>query len=101
MQVKNWQIIEEGADGLTLENRVDLRIGRIRALAKCEATSDTRTEVRINDVFAELFWKRIPIGGKRDDTGYVEWMYVDERIRIQTGSKGSLFVHIRESEPEL
>jgi hypothetical protein len=96
-QVRSWQIIEATDSGATLENRVDLGLGKVRAIADCKATSDERTEVRISNVFAEGLWQKLPIGGQRDDVGHVDWLYVDERIRITRGSRGSLCVHIREA----
>lgn len=96
MQVKNWQIIQDEGDRVTLENRVDLGVTRIRAMADCTAASDTRTNVDITNVFAQTLGQRIPLGIKSDDGGFVDWAYVDDRIRISCGSKGSLFVHERE-----
>ena len=95
-QVKNWQIITDEGDRVVLENRVDLGIAKIRAMATCTTASDTRTNVDITNVFAQTFGQQIPLGVKTDDGGYVDWEYVDERIRISYGSKGSLFVHERE-----
>ena len=95
-QVRNWQIIETGSPEASLENRIDLGLTTVRALASCAPISDVRTEVRIARVFTEVGGREVPIGGKRDDVGFVEWLYVDDRIRVTLGSKGSLFVHVRE-----
>jgi hypothetical protein len=34
-------------------------------------------------------------------TGYVDWLYLDEGLRITRGSKGSLFVHVKDNEAKL
>lgn len=34
----------------------------------------------------------LPVKG----TGYVEWLYLSDAVRVTRGSKGSLFVHTRE-----
>ncbi len=41
----------------------------------------------------------VPVGGS-GNPGYVDWLYLDEDIRITRGSKGSLFIHRREPERE-
>ena len=40
---------------------------------------------------------RIPLPfGNNATPGYVEWLYLDEDLRITRGSKGSYFIHTRE-----
>jgi hypothetical protein len=34
-------------------------------------------------------------------TGYVDWLYLDEGLRVTRGSKGSLFVHAKDNEAKL
>lgn len=34
-------------------------------------------------------------------TGYVDWLYLDEGLRITRGSKGSLFVHVKDDQAKL
>lgn len=49
---------------------------------------------------------RIPVpAGRRDKAeggapipGYIDWLYLDEDLRITRGSKGSLFIHRKEQE---
>lgn len=98
MQTKNWQIIDAtpDAEDTTLENRVDLGVARIRALATCKPIKDTRSQVKITEIFAEVLGRKINIPAPRDEVGWVEWLYVDDRIRITTGNRGSTFVHERE-----
>lgn len=31
-----------------------------------------------------------------DGGGYIDWLYLDEGLRVTRGNKGSLFVHTRE-----
>jgi hypothetical protein len=33
---------------------------------------------------------------RTDADGYVDWLYLDDTIRITRGNKGSLFFHIRD-----
>jgi hypothetical protein len=30
--------------------------------------------------------------------GYVDWLYLDDTLRVTRGSKGSLFVHVRDDD---
>lgn len=41
----------------------------------------------------------IPINVPRgkNNPGFVDWLYLDDDMRITRGSKGSLFIHMRES----
>ena len=41
----------------------------------------------------------IPLPGVQGE-GYIDWLYLDDELRITRGNKGSLFVHIREEEEE-
>lgn len=34
-------------------------------------------------------------------TGYVDWLYLDKDLRVTRGSKGSLFVHLRDDEADV
>lgn len=69
----------------------------MRAQATCSAISDTRTDVAIEGGRVRLAGPlRVPLGVK--GTGYVDWLYLSESLRITRGSKGSLFVHVREAD---
>ncbi|KAH7616619.1 hypothetical protein Ndes2526B_g08716 [Nannochloris sp. 'desiccata'] len=93
--VRNWQLISN--DGKKLENRVELLPGvRVRALADSEPDSDTRTGVEINEVIIEIGPLKLPLPIKQDARGYIDWLYLDENMRITQGSKGSVFVHVRD-----
>jgi hypothetical protein len=94
--VRNWQIISD--DGSRLENRVEIIPGllRVRALAECAPDSPTRTGVAINEVRIELGPLVVPLPVARDARGFVDWLYLDEGMRVTRGSKGSLFVHVRD-----
>lgn len=39
--------------------------------------------------------RRLPLPVKTDGDGYVDWLYLDENLRITRGNKGSTFVHVR------
>ena len=81
----------------TLQNIV--RLGswaRIEASARCEASSDVRTGVDIQGAGIYLGPLRIPVPTGAG-AGWVDWLYLDEDIRVTRGSKGSLFVHRREA----
>lgn len=41
----------------------------------------------------------IPINVPRgkNNPGFVDWLYLDDDMRITRGSKGSLFIHMREA----
>ncbi len=40
----------------------------------------------------------VPAGIRKGDTpGFIDWLYLDEDLRISRGSKGSLFIHRREA----
>lgn len=93
-QAESFQVIDGEAD--TLQNIV--RLGswvRIQASAQCAASSDVRTDVNIQGAGIYLGPLKIPVPTGAG-TGWVDWLYLDEDIRVTRGSKGSLFVHRRE-----
>lgn len=94
--VANWQIIREGGE---LENLVELPLGlRVRAVAECAPEGPARTGVEINQVIFQAGPLQLPIPVKRDERGWVEWLYLDEDFRVTRGNRGSLFIHRRERE---
>lgn len=93
--VNNWQIISQ--DGTRLQNLVQLLPGvRVVAEASAEAASGTRTRVVISDVLLELGPFKIDLKINTDADGYVDWLYLDDTIRITRGNKGSTFLHVRD-----
>ncbi len=93
--VRNFQIIS--ADGGRLENRVELLPGvRVRALAAAAPASDTRTRVVIDATLLEVGPWTFNLPLRTDGEGYVDWLLLDEELRITTGNKGSTFVHVRD-----
>ncbi|KAF5841911.1 hypothetical protein DUNSADRAFT_10348 [Dunaliella salina] len=108
-QAKSYQVINE--DG-SLRNIVDLGSWlRLTALATCEPASATRTTVSISQAglmfgegkwdkpwFFQLSGPRQTKDGEPEPPGWVEWLYLDDDLRVTQGSKGSLFVHRREQD---
>lgn len=91
---RNWQVLEKQPP--RLENVVEFLPGvRLRAEADCVTSSNVRTNVAINSGQLELGPLKIPLGIKGE--GYVEQLYLDNKLRISRGDKGSLFVHVRDS----
>lgn len=97
-QSNGFQIID--LDAGELQNLVQFSSwARLSATATCKAISDTRTEVFITDAGFYLGPLKIPISVPRSEgrnPGFVEWLYLDEDIRITRGSQGSYFIHRRE-----
>jgi hypothetical protein len=93
-QSRNYQIIDVQAG--TLENVVDLGFSQVRAQATCAALGDDKTDVVINGAGLQAGPVRVPLGIK--GTGFVEWLYLDDTMRVTKGSKGSLFVHVRDDD---
>jgi PAP_fibrillin len=99
LQVNNWQIIgTDEAGNPTVENRVALGVGTVRAVGTCTAESDTRTGVKFEKVVFDTLGRQFPINMNRDAAGFIDWVYVDERIRVSKGNRGSVFIHTRELE---
>lgn len=74
---------------------MDLGAVKVRAQATCQPAGDARTDVAIGGgtlLIGGALRVPLPVKG----TGYVDWLWLDERIRITRGSKGSVFVHVRE-----
>lgn len=93
--VRNWQIISE--DGARLENRVQLLPGvLVRALARAEQDGPARTGVIIDEVVLQVGGLKFKLPINTDARGFVDWLYLDEGMRVTRGSKGSLFVHKRD-----
>ena len=95
--VRNWQIIS--SDGTTLQNRVDLIPGLVKVIAQATAkpASATRTRVVISDVLLQIGPLKFNLNIRTDADGYVDWLYLDDTIRVTRGNKGSIFFHIRDS----
>mmetsp|Transcript_21503 Transcript_21503/g.51297 ORF Transcript_21503/g.51297 Transcript_21503/m.51297 type:complete len:432 (-) Transcript_21503:202-1497(-) len=102
--VRNFQIIYLDGEGNTrATNLVELGPLKIKTDAPCRAEGPVRTTVEITEVVFQLGPLEIPVkvGRPQDEEGkqsfgYVEWLYLDEDIRVTRGSKGSLFIHTRE-----
>lgn len=92
--VRNYQIIYEGG---RLENLVEFAPWlRVRAGAACQPDSAARTGVDIDDVALELGPLKIPLNIRTDGRGFIDWLYLDQDVRVTRGNKGSVFVHTRE-----
>ena len=99
LQIDNWQIIgTDEAGNSTVENRVALGVGTVRALGKCSVQSDTKTGVSFEKVIFETLGQEFSINNNRDAEGFVDWIYVDDRIRVSKGNRGSVFIHTRETD---
>ncbi|GBF92568.1 hypothetical protein Rsub_05182 [Raphidocelis subcapitata] len=91
-QAKSYQVID--AEAGTLENVVDLGAATLRAQATCAPLSDDRTDVLISSAYTAIGGLKVPLPVK--GTGYVDWLYLSDSLRVTRGSKGSLFVHLKE-----
>ncbi|KAJ7565637.1 hypothetical protein O6H91_02G068500 [Diphasiastrum complanatum] len=90
----SWQVV--ASDTGKLENLVEIFPGlRLKAKAISEESSKIRRDVTIKGAELELGSLSIPVN--ITGTGYVDLLYLDSKIRISRGNKGSLFVHIRET----
>ena len=89
----NFQIVEE--NGARVVNDVEVaKFLRVKAIARSSAASDVRTNVTIGTVDINLFGKKVktitlePSPGK--GIGYVEQLYLDDKVRVSVGNKGSI-----------
>jgi len=73
----------------------------LRAEASCalDPDEDRKLNVVISGAKLELGLAEIPLSFIKG-TGFVKIQYVDDSIRISTGSKGSVFVHARDDVPD-
>ncbi|KAG0574776.1 hypothetical protein KC19_VG290200 [Ceratodon purpureus] len=95
--IPNWQIVKPETG--RLENLVRFLPGvRLRAKARSEAVSETRRSVNIEGADLELGSFKFPL--KISAEGYTDILYIDSKMRIARGNKGSVFVHIREPESD-
>lgn len=91
----SWQIVE--AETGRLQNVVEFLPGlRVRALARSEASSKQKRDVNIEGAALEFGSVRLPL--KFTASGFTEVLYLDNKIRITRGNKGSKFVHVRDDE---
>lgn len=89
----SWQIVK--AESGRLENLVEFFPGlRLRARARSEASSTQRRDVNIEGATLEVGSVELPL--KITGSGFTEVRYLDKKIRITRGNKGSTFVHIRD-----
>jgi len=93
----NYQTFERPTG---VRNTVELGPVTIEARARSEAVGETRTNVWIDEV-------DVRVGGRTLKTftlaprpgagqGWVEQLFLDDRVRISRGNKGSVFVHVRD-----
>lgn len=47
-------------------------------------------------VLLELGGLKLELPLQRDPRGFITWQYLDDDLRISTGNKGSMFIHVRE-----
>ncbi|KAL2651592.1 hypothetical protein R1flu_019720 [Riccia fluitans] len=91
--LNNWQIYY---DDEKLENLVEFLPGvKLRAGASVLPTSKERQDVNIKGASLELGPLRLPVNITGE--GYVDILYLDSKLKISRGNRGSLFVHTRES----
>ena len=64
--------------------------------AACAPASDTRTRVLIDATLLEVGPWTFNLPLRTDGEGYVDWLLLDEELRITAGNKGSTFVHVRD-----
>ncbi|KAI5066424.1 hypothetical protein GOP47_0019048 [Adiantum capillus-veneris] len=89
----SWQIVE--AETGRLQNLVEFFPGfKLRARARSEATSAQCRDVNIEGASLEVGALELPL--KITGSGFTEVLYLDKRIRITRGNKGSTFVHVRD-----
>eukprot|EP00250_Pteridium_aquilinum_P003194 c13514_g1_i1 orf=81-1430(+) len=89
----SWQIVK--ADTGRLENLVEFFPGlKLRARARSEATSAQCRDVNIEGATLEIGSLELPL--KITGSGFTEVQYLDKKIRITRGNKGSTFVHVRD-----
>lgn len=96
-RVRNFQTISD--DGASLANVVDLLPGvRVVAVADAAPASATRTSVDITAVEVRFLGLTVATLPRRGGAapGFVDWLFLDESVRVTRGNKGSLFVHVRE-----
>eukprot|EP00245_Coleochaete_scutata_P005884 TRINITY_DN19859_c0_g1_i1.p1 TRINITY_DN19859_c0_g1~~TRINITY_DN19859_c0_g1_i1.p1 ORF type:complete len:431 (-),score=75.34 TRINITY_DN19859_c0_g1_i1:392-1684(-) len=95
-RVTNFQLID--AETSRLENLVEVAGGflKLRAGASTKTASDIRTDVNIDGGVLEIGALSIPLKFLVGQ-GYVEQLYLDDKVRISRGNKGSLFIHVRDS----
>lgn len=72
---------------------------KLRLKAATKPLSDIRTGVFVDDFAFEIPGKRFPLEIRSDmkETNYIEWLYLDDDLRITTGNKNSYFIHVREA----
>ncbi|KAH7366557.1 hypothetical protein KP509_18G084800 [Ceratopteris richardii] len=89
----NWQIVE--AETGRLQNVVQFFPGlKLRARARSQATSLQRRDVNIEGASLEVGSLSVPL--KIMGAGFTEVLYLDKKIRITRGDRGSTFIHIRD-----
>jgi hypothetical protein len=95
-QSDSFQVIEGG----NVQNIAQvLPFLRLRAYASTAVESEVRTAVTIERGVVEVGPFTLPLPGVKGE-GYIDWLYLDEELRITRGNEGSLFVHMREPEEE-
>ncbi|EFJ23198.1 hypothetical protein SELMODRAFT_150691 [Selaginella moellendorffii] len=94
----SWQIVKAASGDL--ENLVELLPGflSLKARATSEATSKTRRHVRIQGAAVQLLGGSVSVPLNIEGAGYVELTYLDKRMRISRGNRGSTFVHVRDDD---
>lgn len=95
----NWQTFRtDEAGNTTVENQVGLPIGTVRVKGTCTTDSDTRTSITFERAVLEILGREFLGPDRSNPVGCIDWIYVDERIRVAQGNRGSVFLSTRETD---
>ena len=73
----------------------------VRAIADSGVDGPSRTGVVINEVLFEVGPLKFALPVKTDARGFVDWLYLDDKVRVTRGNKGNTFVHVRDDSVKL
>eukprot|EP01023_Acetabularia_acetabulum_P042093 TRINITY_DN4131_c1_g1_i3.p1 TRINITY_DN4131_c1_g1~~TRINITY_DN4131_c1_g1_i3.p1 ORF type:complete len:170 (+),score=31.21 TRINITY_DN4131_c1_g1_i3:142-651(+) len=99
-QLNNFQIVDGPAGEGKVQNVVEI-LGAFKIILDLNSyyASQNRLQLKFNQLSLEVFGTEVfaqKQAREEDVEGFLDILYLDDDIRVSKGSRGSLFVHVRE-----
>ncbi|CAD7697476.1 unnamed protein product [Ostreobium quekettii] len=69
----------------------------LRAKGRCRVAGDERCVVNIDSIVVEIPGKEFNVDIPNDGSGFVDYLYLDEDLRIVKGNRGGYYVGVKEA----
>lgn len=92
-------IWDDEVDGPMLEHIVDVGPAKMRTFVYCKPVDDVRATCVIKEIFFEMFGGLLKIPAPflfpRENIGWNDSLFVDDRVHVTAGNRGTTFILMR------